>query len=175
MIKLKRFDETDYEAFIAWQEGSTEKELFSFMGRTLTIPITKDQLSAYVESTKEKRLPVELYTILDEKTNEKIGHIQVADIDQVNQSVFLNRIFIRKESQGKGYGLALMNKMKAYVFEELGYHRLSLYVLGNNDNAKKLYVKAGFKEEGIMRDARLLDGEFLDLHVMGILKTDVSQ
>jgi RimJ/RimL family protein N-acetyltransferase len=174
MIELKPFDETDYQTFIDWQQGATEKDLFSFMGRTFTLPITLDQLTRYVDEARQKALPVELYTIIETKTGEKIGHIQVADIDYLNQSAFLNRIFIRKKSRGKGYGLKLMNEMKRYVFQELGFHRLSLYVLSNNRGAYRLYEKAGFTEEGIMRESRYFDGEYLDLHLMSMLKGEAS-
>lgn len=174
MIELKPFDERDYQAFIDWQQAATEKDMFSFMGRTFTLPITTDQLVRYVEDVSQKTLPVELYTIIETETGEKIGHIQVADIDHMNRSVFLNRIFIRKESRGKGYGLLLMEEMKRYVFSELGFHRLSLYVLSNNQGAYRMYQKAGFKEEGVMRDARFFDGEYLDLHLMSILSHETS-
>ncbi|WP_062319707.1 GNAT family N-acetyltransferase [Halolactibacillus sp. JCM 19043] len=172
MIGLKVFDETDYQAFIDWQQEATEKDLFSFMGRTFTLPVTKAQLAVYVEKAKQQALPVELYTVIEEQTGEKIGHIQVAEIDEVNQSAFLNRIFIRKSSRGKGYGRLLMEEMKRYVFQERGFHRLSLYVLSNNQGAYKMYQKAGFVEEGVMRESRIFNGEFLDLHLMSLLSTD---
>ena len=174
MITLKQFDESDYAAFIEWQQGATEKDLFSFMGRTFTLPITQGQLVRYVEETRQKALPVKLYTVLEQKTGEKIGHIQVADIDHMNRSAFLNRIFIRKECRGKGYGLRLMDEMKRFVFKDLGFHRLSLYVLSNNQGAYRMYKKAGFKEEGVMRESRFFDGEYLDLHLMSVLSNEVS-
>jgi RimJ/RimL family protein N-acetyltransferase len=142
---------------------ATEKDLFSFMGRTFTLPITKAQLAVYVEKAKQQALPVELYTVIEEQTGEKIGHIQVAEIDEVNQSAFLNRIFIRKASRGKGYGRLLMEEMKRYVFEERGFHRLSLYVLSNNQGAYQMYQKAGFIEEGIMRESRIFNGVFITI------------
>lgn len=46
MITLKQFDESDYAAFIEWQQGATEKDLFLFAGRTFTPPVTKEQLAA---------------------------------------------------------------------------------------------------------------------------------
>lgn len=98
----------------------------------------------------------------------------MSDIDVVNRSAFLNRVYIRKESRGKGYGKALIEAMKRYVFSDLGFHRLSLYVLSNNLEAKRMYEQVGFKEEGVMRDARLFQGDYLSLHLMSVLAAEVA-
>ena len=174
MITLKQFEESDYAAFIEWQKDATETDLFLFAGRTFTPPVTKEQLAAYKAEANRKTLPVKLFTVIEKGTGEKIGHIQVSDIDAVNQSAFLNRVYIRKESRGKGYGKALIEAMKQYVFNDLGFHRLSLYVLSNNLAAKRMYEQVGFKEEGVMRDARLFQGDYLSLHLMSILSNEVS-
>lgn len=174
MITLKQFDESDYAAFIEWQQGATEKDLFLFAGRTFTPPVTKEQLAAYEIEANKKTLPVKLFTVIEKDTGEKIGHIQVSDIDVVNRSAFLNRVYIRKESRGKGYGKALIEAMKRYVFSDLGFHRLSLYVLSNNLEAKRMYEQVGFKEEGVMRDARLFQGDYLSLHLMSVLAAEVA-
>lgn len=172
VIHLKPFEPSDYQAFIGWHKEATEADMYSWAGRTFTLPVTTSQLEQYAKSAAEKVLPVKLFTIIETATNEKIGHIQVADMDELNRSAFLNRIFIRSESRNNGYGLLLMDEMKRYVFDTLGYHRLSLYVLSNNQKARWLYQKAGFKDEGTMRDARFFNGHYLDLHLMSLLSTD---
>jgi ribosomal protein S18 acetylase RimI-like enzyme len=63
--------------------------------------------------------------------------------------------------QGRGVGAALM----AGVLEE-GYRRgarkLSLRVLGENEAARRLYERAGYEVEGVLRGEFHLDGRDVD-------------
>ncbi len=59
-----------------------------------------------------------------------------------------------------------------FAFEQLKLHRLELDVFSFNPRAEKAYLKAGFKREGILRDA-LWDGEkYADDILMAILEDD---
>ncbi|KAF9077640.1 acyl-CoA N-acyltransferase [Rhodocollybia butyracea] len=59
-----------------------------------------------------------------------------------------------------------------YSFRELGLHRLTLEVFCNNKAAVKLYKKAGFIEEGVLRKASWSDGKWQDVFSMAILDED---
>lgn len=51
-------------------------------------------------------------------------------------------------------------------------HRIELIVLDFNERARHMYRKTGFVEEGIQREARLVDNEWHDVILMGILEKE---
>ena len=55
----------------------------------------------------------------------------------------------------------------------MGLHRLELDVFSINPRAERVYAKAGFVREGVLRDAIALpDGTYCDDVLMAILEDD---
>ena len=63
----------------------------------------------------------------------------------------------------------------AFAFCERKLHRLSLDVFSFNIRAKKAYEKAGFRVEGILRDAIWDNGVYADDILMSILEEEWKQ
>ncbi len=74
--------------------------------------------------------------------------------------------------RGKGIGTWATEVTRDFAFEELHLHRLELDVYSFNPKAEKVYLKAGFKREGILRDA-IMDGDkYADDILMAILEDE---
>ncbi len=73
---------------------------------------------------------------------------------------------------GKGIGTWAIRMTCNFAFEKLHLHRLELDVFSFNPRAEKAYLKAGFKREGILRDA-VKDGDaYADDILMAILEDE---
>ena len=59
-----------------------------------------------------------------------------------------------------------------YAFEELGLNRLDSSWFAENLASRGMYMKCGWKEEGIMRQCIFKGGKFRDLITVGILASD---
>lgn len=78
-------------------------------------------------------------------------------------------IYLHQDFQGKGLGTA-MTSMAVRLARARGLHRLSLEVVADNQIAIHVYEKAGFKVEGIMKDAFYGDDEkYHDMVLMSLL------
>jgi RimJ/RimL family protein N-acetyltransferase len=77
--------------------------------------------------------------------------------------------YLHQNYHGKGLG-TFLTKMVVEEAKSKGFHRVTLRVVADNVPAIKAYKRAGFVEEGRMRDA-FLDGHgnYHDELVMGIL------
>jgi RimJ/RimL family protein N-acetyltransferase len=73
---------------------------------------------------------------------------------------------------GKGYGTDAMRVLLRYAFQELSLHRVSLGVFGYNERAQKSYLKVGFQVEGRMRERLRRAGQWHDMVVMGVLRSE---
>lgn len=77
--------------------------------------------------------------------------------------------------RGKGIGTWIVETTRDFAFEELKLHRLELDVYSFNPRAERVYLKAGFKREGVLRDA-VYDGEqYADDILMAILEDEWRQ
>jgi len=69
--------------------------------------------------------------------------------------------------QRQGVGRALLDAAAAEA-RARGATRLTLRVLGRNEGARRLYERAGFVVEGVLRGEFLLDGEHVDDVLMAL-------
>jgi RimJ/RimL family protein N-acetyltransferase len=83
-----------------------------------------------------------------------------------DRAVEFKRIVIKEK--GNGFGRAAVRFIKKYVFEELGFNRLWLEVLENNERAYQLYKSEGFVDEGVHREWQ--GDKYISLIVMSMLR-----
>lgn len=72
--------------------------------------------------------------------------------------------------RGRGYGTDAVRTLVRFGFGEMGLHRIWLQAFAFNGAGLATYRKAGFAEEGRLRDERYQDGHHHDVVVMGILR-----
>ena len=68
--------------------------------------------------------------------------------------------------QGKGLGSALLQEAITLAWQWLGLTRLELTVFVDNAGAIKLYEKAGFEQEGRLKQFAFRDGQLCDVFSM---------
>lgn len=129
------------------------------------------QVSVWFESTlgDSKSFQVGL---VDRKSNQLIGYAGIAGLNEVdgNGEYF---IFIGNKSfWNKGLASIITPKIVEYGFNHLNLHRIFLTASSKNAHALKAYAKAGFKPEGVMREAFFRQNEYSDKIIMGTLKTE---
>lgn len=70
----------------------------------------------------------------------------------------------------KGYISEALDRVISYGFEELGLKRIGAVVFLENDASSSLLLKAGFQNEGILRDYMMQNGKSYDTYVYSLLK-----
>ena len=71
--------------------------------------------------------------------------------------------------RGRGIGRRMLDDALSWAWGS-GFERLELSVFSDNYVAIRLYLSAGFVEEGVRRRARKLDGRYYDLTQMAIFR-----
>jgi RimJ/RimL family protein N-acetyltransferase len=93
------------------------------------------------------------------------------NVGSANRCIRLRRIIAR--NPGRGDGSRFLQSILAICFNELAAHRVDLHVHMENDRARRVYARAGFVEEGIIRDLhRNADGSFSSLRLMSLLRPE---
>jgi RimJ/RimL family protein N-acetyltransferase len=76
------------------------------------------------------------------------------------------------EEWGKGYGGEATRLLLDHGFDVLGLNRVWLHVHADNLRGLRAYARAGFRREGVLRQAALRGGRYLDVVVMAVLREE---
>lgn len=101
-----------------------------------------------------------------------IGESVINEIDWDTRCANFRIGIFHPEDRGQGIGSWMVRVTRDYAFESLGLHRLELDVFSFNPRAERAYEKAGFRREGVRRDA-VRDGDgYGDDILMAILEPE---
>lgn len=87
-----------------------------------------------------------------------IGESVINEIDPQLRCADFRIALFQREHRGRGIGSWAVRTTRDFAFGTLGLHRLSLDVFSFNPRAERAYLAAGFRREGVLRDA-VRDGE----------------
>ena len=71
-----------------------------------------------------------------------------------------------------GIGLALGESGLGLRFEDLDLNKVYLQVFTTNEKGHRLWTKAGFAVEGVLRQHYFVNGAFHDMYSMSVLKDE---
>ena len=157
-IYLRPLDGGDVESITRWHN---DKEIMGLFALTRAGP--KEYWAEWLE--RKLKSPNAVYFGIVKKSDDRlIGHVHLEEIYWSHKLCRdLGIIIGEKEEWSKGYGTEALELIMGYAFEELGMHRLELMTFDFNKRGIRVWEKCGFKQEGVMRSARLSNGEWRDL------------
>lgn len=168
-VRLRHTERADLPRFVEWLNDPEVRQ-----GLSMYLPISQVEEEQWFENTlkapqTERPLVVEAQT---GATWTMIGNASFFNIDWRNRSAEVG-IFIGDKSQwNKGYGTETMELLLRHGFDTLNLNRIFLRVFENNPRAIRSYEKAGFVEEGRLRQAEYQNGDFLDVLLMSVLRSE---
>ncbi len=136
-------------------------------------PFSLEETRAWIDMCINKSNGYEQKAIMTGE-GKHIGWVDLKNIDRLNKHAELGIAIGDKTYWGKGYGLAAMGEMLHWGFGELGLNKIWLRVEIDNEQAIKSYRKMGYVEEGLLRQDRWRNGEFVDRLRMSILREEFS-
>lgn len=98
-----------------------------------------------------------------------IGFLGFTKIHPVYRSADIGMRIGYEADRGKGYGKDALNLALKYAWNHLNLNRVQLSVFESNRRAIRAYSAAGFQREGKLRRAAFIDGEWMDVILMGIV------
>jgi len=168
MIELKALESKDVDLFYNW---INDDEVIRYSLSIFQKLFSKAEIEQWYEKllNDSKNLNLGLYL---KENGCLIGYAGICNISKMNKSGEYF-IFIGDKTQwGRGISTEVTKNIVKIGFDELDLHRIYLSVSEPNIGGLKSYKKAGFKEEGILRDAAFREGRFHNKIVMSILKME---
>ena len=105
------------------------------------------------------------------ENKQAIGRIGVYKIDHQNRIGEIG-YWIVENSQGKGIITKVCKVMIDFCFNDLDLNRIEIKCATAKLRSKAIPEKLGFSKEGVIRQGELVHGEFIDLALYSLLKSD---
>nr|QCO92854.1 hypothetical protein [uncultured bacterium] len=170
-VRLRAIERQDLPYFVAWlNDPEVRKNLL------VHIPLSQVQEDGWFE--QNLRRPLEEQPLgIEARTGEGwklIGNCGFGNLDWRNRGAEIGIFIGDKSFWNKGYGTQAIGLMVKYGFNTLNLNRIYLNVFETNLRGIRCYEKAGFVSEGRLRQAIFQDGQFIDMLVMSVLRSEWS-
>ena len=168
-VVLTALKEKDIEILWKWI-NDREQVLFNAPFR----PIHEGQHRAWLEAVQQRK-DIVIFGIRLRKSGKLIGSCQLHSINLIHRSAELQIRLGDVSERNHGYGSQSVSSLLDFAFKDLNLNRVYLHVFINNAAAIRVYEKAGFAREGILRQAAHINGKYLNVMVMGILRQEYER
>ena len=168
-VRLRAMRIDDLPVFVGWLNDpevirnltvyaplSIEQEQQWFQ-KILAQPIDEQPLAIEIRSGEQWKLA---------------GNIGFMNFNRHAHSAEVGIVIGEKGFWNKGFGTEAMRLMVDFGFSTMNLNRIHLHVYETNPRGIHCYEKVGFQHEGRLRQAHYLEGQYIDILAMSILKND---
>lgn len=113
-----------------------------------------------------------LFGMFLESQGEHIGNIKIGSISEHHRHADVGLIIGAKTAWGKGYGTEAIRLVTRYAFDELGLNKLYAGMYVENVGSTRAFLKAGYREIGVLKRHVLCHGCFIDSLMVEICRDD---
>jgi RimJ/RimL family protein N-acetyltransferase len=167
-IRLRAIERADLPTFVRWFNDPDVRRYLA-MYAPMSSAMEERWFEAQLDSKDAFLFAVEAH---DDDAWVHIGNAGLSSIDWKNRHAVFGIALGEKAYWGQGYGADATRTMLRFAFQEMNLHRVELEVYDHNPRARRCYEKAGFRHEGIRRQALFRDGHWHDTFHMAILRDE---
>jgi diamine N-acetyltransferase len=175
-IRFRAVEKEDLSLFVKWLNDPEVRR-----GILLHNPVSQTEEDSWYERMLQR--PVDEHVmVIDVKESPTetgddnwkiIGSLAFDPIDWHVRAAEMGILIGDKTYWNRGYGTEAVRLLCRHGFNTLNLNRIFLHVFDNNPGAIRAYEKAGFTIEGRERQAEYVDGQFIDVLRMSLLKSEV--
>ena len=171
-IRLRPIEKEDIPRYVKWL---ADEETRSYLGQPLPFGLVQEEhwFEHNLQAGEEQAWAIDAQPM--DMTIGPWDHIGSCGLQKIN---WRNRqgevgIFIgAREYWGWGYGTDAMRTLLNWGFHTLNLNRIYLRVFADNPRAIRSYQKAGFVEEGRLRQDDFRNGVYRDTLLMSLLREE---
>ena len=109
--------------------------------------------------------------IVEKATGRMIGQLWIEP--KWDKMIFEIGYFVEERSQGNGFITEAVNKMAAVFFTKFDANKLEIHTKATNLKSIGVAIRCGFTKEAQLRErGRTNDGEFVDIQIYGLLRSE---
>ncbi len=135
---------------------------------------SEQDLRDFIIGSKLRTLEKLEFTFVIFQGEQVIGRIGVYRVDQQNKIGEIG-YWLPEDQQGKGIISRCCKILIPACFDQFELNRIEIKCAFENQKSRSIPEKLGFKNEGTLREAGMLNGEFVDLVVYSLLRKEYQQ
>jgi len=168
-VRLRGVEKKDITKFVGWLNDPEVRD-----NLLIYWPITEWEEAEWFEGLQkrdqaEKPLAIEVNT---PDGWQLIGNSGFHHVDWKNRSAEVGIFIGDKDYWNQGYGSEAMHLLLKVGFDRLNLNRIYLQVFDSNPRAVRAYEKVGFVHEGRLRQDIFLNGNYVDVLMMSVLRSE---
>jgi RimJ/RimL family protein N-acetyltransferase len=168
LVRLRAPEMADLDRYYDW---INDREVTRHL--VVRYPVAYQAEEEWLRGHASKPLSYDhVWFAVDTKDGVHIGGINFHVVRPENRNARLGIMIGDKAHWSQGYGTDAMLTLLRFGFDEMNLHRIDLTVDAENTRAIRCYEKCGFIEEGRLRDARYIGGQYGDQIVMSVLREE---
>jgi len=174
-IRFRAIEKEDLPSFVRWLNDPEVKQ-----GLSLLYPLSLAEEEEWFadmlkKHPREKPMAIEIQPDPKKDTWVFVGNCAFFGVDLENRSAEIGIHIGEKEYWDKGFGTRAMKLVLQHGFANMNLHRIHLRVYESNLRAIRSYEKAGFILEGKLREAQHINGSYVDVLLMSVLRHEWQQ
>lgn len=134
-------------------------------------PVTLPMLQSYI-TQEQQNLSVVFMAIVVKENDTHIGNIKIHRIDYYHRFAEISLIIGEKTYWGNGYGTEAIQLAVDFAFNTLNLHKLTAGIYATNAGSIKAFRKANFFDEGLRKEHRFYNGNYIDEVELAIIRTE---
>lgn len=164
-VYLRPAEREDVPRFVGWLADARTTRTLSF----LAPPSIAQEEAWFERAVAAQGRERWQFVVCRREDDRPVGVVGLDEIDLVNGSSPFGIFIGDAADRGRGYGSDAVEAVLGFAFGELRLERVWLDVFAFNDGAIRVYERAGFVREGVLRHALWRDGRWSDVVRMAIL------
>lgn len=166
-VYLRALEADDYKTSIKWRNDDNIWSMLTGPKYFVSSEYEKQWVLDSIYDTKNLKLAICL-----KENDEYIGNIYLFNIDHLNKNANSGKMIGDVSQWGHGYATEAGMLILRHAFMVLGLQRVSSRVLSTNKCSISVLLDCAYKHEGLIRKAIFKNGEYVDLVLMGVTKSD---
>ncbi|MBU0981407.1 GNAT family N-acetyltransferase [Patescibacteria group bacterium] len=165
-IILRPLEEDDFTLIAAWSNNN-EVTHFMFTGQK---PLTEEQIKQTLISQLAGNNTI--FMAVDKETKKPFGYAGLYEINPTARKAEFRILIGDKDFWGRGHGTEITEMLTYYGFDRLNLHRIFLGYTEANEGARRAYEKAGYVQEGVLKDDIYRNSTYYNTVRMALLRDE---
>lgn len=141
-----------------------DENIYKYLGGGF-MPTSITQQSKWLESLIDTTGNNKRFIICNSDSH-PIGMIGLYSINWIHRSCEIGLFLGEKSEQGKGYAQEACTLLENFAKNYVNLRKIKLNVVKHNEKASNFWLRLNYKEVGILKEERFIDGEYRDLIIM---------
>ena len=139
------------------------------------LPVSTQMEEVWISSLEENPNKNVVLAITLKERGEHIGNVGLHSINWKNRVATLGIVIGNKKHWGNGIGTEAIKLILQYAFRTLNLRKINSVVVEGNKGSLIIHDRNGFKVEGAHKKEHFIDGEYRDLILLGVFRSDCKK